>query len=59
MVFIQVCFVKKQDEKRIIKMSRKMSIQGKLERKRKRNIKKGFLVSNQDKESEVYGSGQF
>ena len=40
-------------------MSRKMSIQGKLERKRKRNIKKGFLVSNQDKEGEVYGSGQF
>ena len=59
MVFIQVCFVKKQDEKRIMKMSRKMSIQGKLERKRKRNIKKGFLVSNQDKEGEVYGSGQF
>ena len=52
-------FCKKQDEKRIMKMSRKMSIQGKLERKRKRNIKKGFLVSNQDKEGEVYGSGQF
>ena len=40
-------------------MSRKMSIEGKLDRKRKRSIKKGYQVSNEDKEGEVYGSGQF
>ena len=48
-----------KNEKRISKMERKMSVEGKSDRKRKRAIKKGFQVRNDDVEGKMYGSGQF
>ena len=40
-------------------MKRKMSVEGKNIRKRRRAEKKGFVVRNEEKEGEVYGSGLF
>ena len=57
------CFTKKfclkSDMTRIKKMKRKMSVEGKNIRKRRRAEKKGFVVRNEEKEGEVYGSGLF
>ena len=38
----------KQDEMRIVKMPRKMLIEGKLDHKRKRSVKKGYQVGNDE-----------
>ena len=55
------CFTKKfclkSDMTRIKKMKRKMSVEGKNIRKRRRAEKKGFVVRNEEKEGELYGSG--
>ena len=40
-------------------MRRKISAEGKRIRKRKRAQKKGFAVSDEEKEDEVYASGLF
>ena len=36
-----------------------MSVEGKSNRKRKRAIKRGFQVRNENTEGEVYASGRF
>ena len=48
----------KKDGKRIEKMGKKMSVEDKSNRKRKRAIKKGFQVINENTEVEVYASGK-
>ena len=53
-IFRKCCNMKK--EKRINKMERKMSVEGKSDRKRKRAIKKGFQVRNDDVEGKMDGS---
>ena len=40
-------------------MEIKMSTEGKSDRKRKRSIKNGFQVRNEDAEGEIYANGQF
>ena len=52
-------YCNKQDGKRIKKMECKMSTEGKRDRKRKRHIPKGFQVSHEETEGDVYGSGVF
>ena len=47
----KVCNMK--NEKRLNKMGRKMSVEGKSDRKRKRSIKKGFQVRNDDVEGKM------
>ena len=54
MVIIRMCMG--QDEKRIVKMSRNMSIEDKLDRKPKLSVKTGYQVSNEGK---VNKTGQF
>ena len=52
-------FCVKKDGKRIGKMGKKMSVEGRSNRKPKRGIKKGFQVRNENTEGEVYASGKF
>ena len=52
-------FCNMKNEKRVNKMERKMSVEGKSDRKRKRAIKKGFQVRTDDVEGKMYGSRQF
>ena len=58
-VFYTREFCVKKDGKRIEKMGKKMSVEGKSNRKRKRAIKKGFQIRNENTEGEVYASGKF
>ena len=48
-----------QDDKPINNMQRKMSVDGKTSRKLKRAVRKGFQVTNEEKEGEVSAAGQF
>ena len=50
-------FCDKKDTTRINKMKRKMSVEGKADRKRA--VKKGFIGKNKENEGEVYASGSF
>ena len=57
--FYTELFCDKKDTTRIIKMKRKMSVEGKADRKRKRAVRKGFTDKNQENEGEVYATGSF
>ena len=52
-------YCSKQDGTRIKKMERKMSMEGKRERERKRHVRKGSQVSYEESEDDVYGCGVF
>ena len=49
----------KKNTTRIHKMERKMSTEGKYDRKRKRAVRKWFQDKHKETEGEVYESGQF
>ena len=57
--FYTELFCDKKDTTRIIKMKRKMSVEGKADRKRKRAVRKGFTDKNQENEGKVYATGSF
>lgn len=54
-----LAFCSRSDTMRIKHMGRKMSDKGKRQRKKRRAIRKGFQVEQEEKEGEIYGSGAF